>query len=307
MRLVTYRNAQGAISTGAVLGGRIVDIGGWLASLPPSTASAARSAATGRPLADHGMLRWLQGGAAARDALAAYLDTPAVAALPGIAIDDVMLYAPVPNPGKIVAIGRNYADHAKETGVTPFERPRIISKFPSSLRGHRTIVERPPGVVKFDFEVELAVVIGELAHRVSRHDAARHIAGYTIINDLSAREFQFDVSPAQTTYAKSGEGFAPMGPWLVTPDEIRDSRALDVTLHLNGKLMQAGNTRDLLFPVDVLIEYLSQYCVLEPGDIIATGTPAGIGAFRDPPLYLKPGDQLRLEVSEVGLLAHTIA
>lgn len=307
MKLVTYRTAQGAISTGVVLDGRIVDIEGWLDSLPPDSASSTRSAATGRPLAEHGMLRWLQGGAAAREALASYLGTPAVAASPGIALDDVMLYPPVPNPGKIVAIGRNYADHAKETGVSPFEKPRIISKFPSSLRGHRTIVERPPGVVKFDFEVELAVVIGELAHRVSRQDAAKHIAGYTIINDLSAREFQFDVSPAQTTYAKSGEGFAPMGPWLVTPDEIHDPCALDVKLHLNDEPMQAGNTRDLLFPVDVLIEYLSQYCVLEPGDIIATGTPAGIGAFRDPPLYLKPGDRLRLEVSEVGVLEHSIS
>jgi 2-keto-4-pentenoate hydratase/2-oxohepta-3-ene-1,7-dioic acid hydratase in catechol pathway len=307
MKLVTYRHTRGALSTGAVLDGRIVDIQGWLDALPPSATSLARSEATGRPPADHGMLRWLQGGTAARDALATYLGTPAVATSQGIAIDDVVLYAPVPNPGKIVAIGRNYADHAKETGVSPFEKPRIISKFSSSLRGHRAIVERPAGIVKFDFEVELAVVIGELAYRVSRHDAARHIAGYTIINDLSAREFQFDVSPAQTTYAKSGEGFAPMGPWLVTPDEIHDPRALDVTLHLNGERMQAGNTRDLLFPVDVLIEYLSQYCVLEPGDIIATGTPAGIGAFRDPPLYLKPGDQLRLEISEVGVLEHSIA
>jgi 2-keto-4-pentenoate hydratase/2-oxohepta-3-ene-1,7-dioic acid hydratase in catechol pathway len=307
MKLVTYRNTEGAISTGAVRDGRIIDIGDCLALLAPSAASAARSAATGRPLAVEGMLRWLQGGQAAHDALAAYLATPAIASSPGVGIADVMLYPPVPNPGKIVAIGRNYADHAKETGVAPFEKPRIISKFSSSLRGHRAIVERPPGVTKFDFEVELAVVIGELAHHVSRRDAARHIAGYTVINDLSAREFQFDVNPAQTTYAKSGEGFAPMGPWLVTPDEIHDPCALDVTLHLNGERMQAGNTRDLLFPVDILIEYLSQYCVLEPGDIIATGTPAGIGAFRDPPLYLKPGDRLRLEVSEVGVLEHSIA
>jgi 2-keto-4-pentenoate hydratase/2-oxohepta-3-ene-1,7-dioic acid hydratase in catechol pathway len=307
MKLVTYRNAHGAISSGVVRDGRIVDIDAWLARSPFSTASMARSAVSGRPLAERGVLRWLQGGAAARDALANYLDTPQAAATARVELDDVMLYAPVPNPGKIIAIGRNYADHAKETGVAPFEKPRIVSKFPSSLRGHRTIVEKPPGISKFDFEVELAVVIGEPAHRVSRQEAARHIAGYTVLNDLSARELQFDVSPAQTTYAKSGEGFAPMGPWLVTPDEIDDPTALDITLHLNGELMQTGNTRDLLFPVDVLIEYLSQYCVLESGDIIATGTPAGIGAFREPPLYLQSGDRLRLEVSKVGVLEHSIA
>jgi 2-keto-4-pentenoate hydratase/2-oxohepta-3-ene-1,7-dioic acid hydratase in catechol pathway len=307
MKLVTYRNAQGAIASGVVRDGRIVDISAWLAASPFSAASRERSAVTGRPLAHDGVLRWLQGGPAAHEALARYLDTQQAADTTGPRVDDVVLYPPVPNPGKIVAVGRNYADHAKETGVAPFEKPRIISKFASSLRGHRAVVERPPGVGKFDFEVELAVVIGEPAFRVARDDAARHIAGYTVINDLSAREFQFDINPAQTTYAKSGEGFAPMGPWLVTPDEIHDPDALDVTLHLNGELMQSGNTRDLLFPVDVLIEYLSQYCVLEPGDIIATGTPSGIGAFRDPPHYLQPGDRLRLEVSEVGVLEHSIA
>lgn len=307
MKLVTYRNEQGAIASGAVREDRIIDISAWLAGSLYSRASIERSVLTGRPLAEGGVLRWLQGGQAAHDALARYLDTQRARDATGPRLDDVVLYPPLSNPGKIVAIGRNYADHANETGVAPFEKPRIISKFASSLRGHRTIVERPAGIEKFDFEVELAVVIGEPAHRVSRQQAARHIAGYTVINDLSAREFQFDFNPAQTTYAKSGEGFAPMGPWLVTPDEIRDPAALDVTLHLNGELMQSGNTRDLLFPVDVLIEYVSQYCVLEPGDIIATGTPSGIGAFRDPPRYLQPGDRLRLAVSEVGELEHSIA
>ncbi|WP_233831701.1 fumarylacetoacetate hydrolase family protein [Paraburkholderia sp. ZP32-5] len=307
MKLVTYRTRDQRISCGAVLDGRIVDIAAWIETLPHAEASRARSLATGRPLAEGGLLRWLQAGTDARAALARRLDTLSASARgAGIALDDAMLYAPVPNPGKIVAVGRNYADHAKETGVDPFEKPRIISKFPSSVRGHRAAIERPPGVTKFDFEVELAVVIGEPAYRVSREQAARHIAGYTVLNDLSARELQFDVNPAQTTYAKSGDGFAPMGPWLVTPDEIDDPRALDVTLRLNGEPMQHGNTRDLLFPVDVLIEYVSQYCVLEAGDVLATGTPSGIGAFRQPPRFLQPGDALRLEVAQVGVLEHTI-
>lgn len=307
MKLVTYRTRDQRISCGAVLDGRIVDLDDWIVTLPHSEASRARSLATGKPLAERGLLRWLQGGVSAHAALAQYLATlPASALSAAIAIDDALLYAPVPNPGKIVAVGRNYADHAKETGVDPFEKPRIISKFPSSVRGHRAAIERPPGVSKFDFEVELAVVIGEPAHRVSRDQAARHIAGYTVLNDLSARELQFDVNPAQTTYAKSGEGFAPMGPWLVTPDAVNDPCSLDVTLHLNGEPMQHGNTRDLLFPVDVLIEYVSQYCVLEAGDVLATGTPSGIGAFRKPPRFLQPGDALRLEVAQVGVLEHTI-
>ncbi|MCX4160010.1 MULTISPECIES: fumarylacetoacetate hydrolase family protein [Paraburkholderia] len=304
MKLVTYRTRDQEIACGAVLDGRIVNLDDWIATVSPGEASRARSLVTGAPLAGRGLLRWLQGGTAAYEALARHLDT--LSARTGIAIDDVQLYAPVPNPGKIVAIGRNYADHAKETGVAPFEKPRIISKFASSVRGHRAAIERPPGIAKLDFEVELAVIIGEPAYRVSREQARRHIAGYMVLNDLSAREFQFDVNPAQTTYAKSGDGFAPMGPWLVTPDEIDDPCALDLTLHLNGEQMQHGNTRDLLFPVDVLIEYLSQYCVLEAGDVLATGTPSGIGAFRSPPRFLQPGDALRLEVAQVGVLEHTI-
>lgn len=171
----------------------------------------------------------------------------------------MQLFAPVPRPGKIVAIGRNYADHAKETGVSLFEKPRIISKLPSSVCGPGSHVPRPEGVAKLDFEVELAVVIGAFAQRVPMSQALSCVAGYTVLDDVSAREFQFDLNPAQTTFAKSMDRFCPMGPWL------------------------------------------------EPGVVIATGTPAGIGAFRNPPVWLQPGDHIRMEISRIGVLEHEIA
>jgi 2-keto-4-pentenoate hydratase/2-oxohepta-3-ene-1,7-dioic acid hydratase in catechol pathway len=209
----------------------------------------------------------------------------------------------VPRPGKIVAIGRNYADHAKETGVQPFEQPRIIAKLPSSVSAPGARVRKPRRVNKLDFEAELGVVIGTLAVNVPRDRAYEVIAGYTVLNDLSAREFQFDVAPPQTTFAKSMDGFWP---WLVTKDEIADPQQLDIKSYVNGVLMQHGNTSDMLFPIDRLIEYLSDYITLEPGDVIATGTPAGSGAFRAPPVWLQSGDRVRIEIDQVGVLEHEI-
>jgi 2-keto-4-pentenoate hydratase/2-oxohepta-3-ene-1,7-dioic acid hydratase in catechol pathway len=223
------------------------------------------------------------------------------------ALAEMRLEAPITRPGKIVAIGRNYADHAKETGVQPFEKPRIVSKFGSSVTRPGSMTVRPEGIVKLDFEVELAAVIGRSAKRVSRADALSHVAGYTILNDVSARELQFDINPAQTTFAKSMDGFCPMGPYLLTADELPNPQDLELSLWLNGEHMQHGHTRDMLFPVDALIEYISQYVTLEPGDVIATGTPAGIGAFRTPPVWLKPGDNLKLTITQLGELVHGIA
>jgi len=191
--------------------------------------------------------------------------------------------------------------------VQPFEKPRIISKFGSSVSGPGSLTVRPEGIVKLDFEVELAVVMGRSAKRVRRENALDFVAGYTILNDVSARELQFDINPAQTTFAKSMDGFCPMGPYLLTADELPDPQDLEVSLWLNGERMQHGHTRDMLFPVAVLIEYVTQYVTLEPGDVLATGTPAGIGAFRTPPLWLKPGDQLKLNITHLGTLTHGIA
>jgi 2-keto-4-pentenoate hydratase/2-oxohepta-3-ene-1,7-dioic acid hydratase in catechol pathway len=306
MKIVTYRKAGGPVQTGVVIDDRVLDISAWIAALPLSAEAQERNAASGLDAPVSGVIRWLQSGRDAIKALSAHVQE----ANAGTAYDllkDVQLHAPVPRPGKIIGVGRNYADHAKETGVAPFEKPRIIFKVSSSVTAPGAPVPRPAAVTKMDFEAELAVVIGGYGKDVPEADALSLVAGYTILNDLSAREFQFDIQPAQTTFAKSMDGFAPMGPWLVTRDEIPDPQTLDVSCWLNGVRMQHANTSDMLFPVATLIAYLSQFMTLEPGDVITTGTPAGIGAFRTPPVYLQPGDNLRFVVARIGSMEHQIA
>jgi 2-keto-4-pentenoate hydratase/2-oxohepta-3-ene-1,7-dioic acid hydratase in catechol pathway len=234
------------------------------------------------------MIDFLAAGAPALEVVASFLEGVRRSWNPAShqTLANARLLAPVPRPGKIVAIGRNYADHAAETGVKPFERPRIIAKLPSSVTGPGSVVQRPAGVTKLDYEVELGVVIGCRAKLVSRADALSVVAGYTVLNDLSAREFQFDVSPPQTTFAKSMDGFCPMGPWLVTRDEIPNPQTLTLKCWVNGELVQDGHTREMLFDIAHIIEYITNFITLEPGDVIATGTPAGIGAFRKPPRWL---------------------
>ena len=309
MKIITYRKDGGPVSTGVVIGEDVLDITAWIAALALSGQAEQHHATAGTAPPSGGIMRLLQAGSRALEMLAIHVQKAQTQAqLPSSTcpLKDVQLYAPVPRPGKIIGVGRNYADHAKETGVAPFESPRIIFKMPSSVAAPGAAVARPASVTKMDFEAELAVVIGGYGKDVAQAQALALVAGYTILNDLSAREFQFDISPAQTTFAKSMDGFAPMGPWLVTADEIKDPQTLDVSCWLNGAQMQHGHTADMLFPVATLIAYLSRFMTLEPGDVITTGTPAGIGAFRTPPVYLQPGDHLRFEVSGIGSMAHLI-
>jgi 2-keto-4-pentenoate hydratase/2-oxohepta-3-ene-1,7-dioic acid hydratase in catechol pathway len=290
MKLTSYEH-RGQLLVGAVVGERVVDLSSVVLSLGHDAISR------------DSMLALLAGGDAAMEAARKHL---AQASRQAIALNDVRLLAPIPRPGKIVAIGRNYFDHAAETGVKPFENPRIIAKLPSCVVGPGAVVRRPAGVMKLDYEVELGVVIGRRAKLVSRADALEYVAGYTILNDVSAREFQFDVSPAQTTFAKSMDDFCPLGPWIVTRDEIPDPQRLALKLWVNGELLQDGNTHDMIFGVAQLIEYISRYMTLEPGDVIATGTPAGVGAFRKPPRWLQPSDKVELEIAGIGRLLHWI-
>jgi len=294
MKLVSYRSDVGT-RVGAVVDGRVVELDPVLRDLDAGAPACGESP----------MLSLLRQGARGLVAVADHLGRVRSGDL-GPRLADVELLAPIPRPGKIVAVGRNYADHAAETGVRPFEAPRIIAKLSSSVAGPGSVVPRPEGVAKLDYEIELAAVIGSTARRVARADALATVAGYTILDDVSAREFQFDVSPPQTTFAKSMDGFCPMGPWLVTRDEIPDPQSLRLSTFVNGEQVQDGNTRDMLVDVAGLIEYISRYMTLEPGDIVATGTPAGVGAFRKPPRYLAPGDRLRLEISTIGVLEHAI-
>jgi 2-keto-4-pentenoate hydratase/2-oxohepta-3-ene-1,7-dioic acid hydratase in catechol pathway len=300
MKLVTYESL-GTHQVGAVMDGRIVD----LSHLIPGLSDAADDAGASSGVA---MIRFLAAGAAVVDAAQAYLSQVQRSGRRDeqITVTGATFAAPIPRPGKIVAIGRNYADHATESGVKPFENPRIIAKLPSSVTGPGAVVRRPQDVTKLDYEVELGVVIGRRAKCVPRGEALQAVAGYTVLNDVSAREFQFDVSPAQTTFAKSMDGFCPMGPWIVTRDEVPDPQDLTLRLWVNNELLQDGSTHDMIFGVAHLIEYISGFMTLEPGDVIATGTPAGVGAFRKPPRWLRPGDRLRLEVSRVGVLEHSI-
>lgn len=307
MKLISYREEAGCVKTGVVLGAKVLDVSDWISRQPVSRRARERAEQGGHPVASGGMLRLLQGGPDTMRKLDAHAATCAAQGGTRWAdLTSVRLYPPVPQPGKIIAVGRNYADHAKETGVAPFEKPRIVAKLSSCLASPGSIVARPAAVSKMDFEAELAVVIGDYGHCVSEARALQLVAGYSVLNDLSAREFQFDVSPPQTTFAKSMDGFCPMGPWLVTADEVGDPQALTVSCWVNGIRKQHASTADMLFPVAKLISYLSHFMTLEPGDVLATGTPAGIGAFRTPPEYLQPGDQLRLEVSRVGVLEHGI-
>nr|WP_205600970.1 fumarylacetoacetate hydrolase family protein [Halomonas socia] len=222
------------------------------------------------------------------------------------AIEAVSLLAPLDAPGKILGVGRNYGEHAAEGGLARQGCPRLFLKATSSVVGPGAAIIRPTGVTKLDWEHELAVVIGRPMKAVPQAEALDHVAGYTILNDVSAREFQFDVSPPQTSFAKSMDSFTPIGPWLVTRDEIPDPGALKLRCWVNDQLMQEGSVADMIFPVPYLLSYISQYMTLDPGDVIATGTPAGVGHFRDPPRYLTPGDQLRMEITKLGVLENSV-
>ncbi|HKC45083.1 MAG TPA: fumarylacetoacetate hydrolase family protein [Burkholderiales bacterium] len=305
MRLASFRGPGGEPRTGAVVRDRVIDLTDFVATLGVPADHAAALASRGLAAPPGGMLRLLYAGPQAMRQVAAHVEALSRDDA-GRPLAETALLAPIPRPGKVVAIGRNYADHAKETGVDPFEKPRIIAKLPSSVVGPGTVVRRPAPVTKLDFEAELAVIIGAFASSVPQARALEVVAGYTALDDVSAREFQFDVSPPQTTFAKSMDAFCPMGPWLVTRDEIPDPQTLEVACFVNGEAMQRGHTKDMIFPVDRLIAYITQYMTLEPGDVIATGTPAGVGAFREPPVWLKPGDRVRIEVSRIGALEHTI-
>ena len=207
--------------------------------------------------------------------------------------------APLSRTGHFIAIGLNYADHAAESNMPIPAEPIVFSKAPSCLCGPDDDIVIPPGSEKLDWEVELAVVIGRRCDRVGEADAPAHILGYAVCNDVSERAWQIERG-GQWIKGKSAPTFGPVGPWIVTPDEIADPQALDMFLDVNGAPAQRGNTGTMIFSVAYLVSYLSQFMVLEPGDIITTGTPPGVGMGRKPPLYLKAGDRMRLGIAGLG-------
>jgi len=209
------------------------------------------------------------------------------------------LGAPVAGTGKLIAIGLNYADHAEEAGLTVPPEPVVFMKATSSICGPDDDVECPRGSEKLDWEVELAFVIGTRAKYVTLEDAMDHVAGYMICNDVSERSFQIERS-GQWVKGKSHDTFAPLGPWLVTKDEIKDPQALDLWLNVNGVRRQTGTTATMVYGVAFLVHYLSQFMTLEPGDIITTGTPPGVGMGLKPPKFLHPGDVIELGITGLG-------
>lgn len=222
---------------------------------------------------------------------------------PGIALD-VRLTSPICRPSKIICLGKNYAEHAKEGGFDNPDKPLLFSKAPSALSGPFDPILLPKSCGQIDWEVELAVIIGKACKRVSRANAMEYIAGFTVMNDVSAREAQF--GDGQWFRGKSLDTFAPLGPALVTPDEIGDINNLQLTTRVDGVLMQDGNTADLIFDIPFLIEYISKDMTLIPGDVISTGTPSGVGIFRNPPIVLKPGNVVECWIESIGSITNTV-
>lgn len=213
-------------------------------------------------------------------------------------------FAPIPRPGKVICIGLNYRDHAAESNMPIPERPVVFSKFATSVIGPGEQVILPTSSTQVDYEAELAVVIGRRAKNVSASRALDYVLGYTCFNDVTARDFQF--ADGQWQRGKSCDTFAPMGPTIVTSDAVPDPHKLSIKLILNGKTMQDSNTDQLIFGVPELVEFLSQTITLEPGDVIATGTPPGVGFARKPPVFLQPGDEMQVVIEKVGFLGNSV-
>ncbi len=229
----------------------------------------------------------------------------AAAALHGRALDEIELLPVVPDPGKVVCAGVNYADHRDETGRAHAEHPTLFVRFADSQVGHGRDVCVPDVSAALDYEGELAVVIGEPAYKVSPADALSHVAGYACFDDFTVRDFQRHSS--QFTPGKNFLGVGAFGPWLVTADEIPDVTALMLETRVNGEVRQSARVSEMIFSIPELIAYVTSFTRLETGDVLVTGTPGGVGYFRDPPLVLVPGDVVEVEIDGVGLLRTPIA
>lgn len=286
MKLVTFMHA-GEVALGALDGDSVVN----LSDPGGAPGSITRSMLTLLDAGPEGLQR-------AAERLAASSDADRVP------IADVVFLPPVPRPGKVIALGRNYAAHAAEGGAKPPAFPMLFHKTHTSLTGHEQPIIIPTGMTHVDYEGELAVVIGRTCKNVRPEEALAYVAGYAVANDVSEREFQKRTS--QFASGKMIDTFGPIGPALVTADEIDDVQALGIRTRLNGAEMQSSNTRMMIFDVAFTISYISRLSTLEPGDIILTGTPEGVGFARTPPVYLQSGDVVEVEIDGVGLLRNPV-
>ncbi len=281
MRLVSYQSATGPRVAG-VRQGQFIDLAANDATLP-STMEALL--------------------AAGPDALTRAAEVNAK----GKPLDgEVQLLAPVPRPGKVLCVGLNYADHARESGQQPPPEPVLFNKLLTAVSAPGAPIVVPRISQEVDYEAELVVVIGRQGRYIPESDALDYVAGYTVGNDVSARDWQLRKPGGQWLLGKTFDGFAPFGPHLVTADEVGNPGKLRIQLRLNGQTMQDSTTEQLIFSIDKLVSYVSQVCTLLPGDIIFTGTPPGVGAARKPPVFLKPGDIVEVEIEKLGVLRNPV-
>jgi acylpyruvate hydrolase len=250
------------------------------------------------------LLRWPSGLEVVDQIVQRYEEAPKDERILTHTLGDVKLEAPVPRPGKIICLGKNYLDHIQETGSSVPEFPPVFSKWPSCVIGPGETIPIPKISDEIDWEVELAIVIGRTCKDVSKKEALEYVAGYTIVNDVSARDIQ--IGDGQWVRGKSLDGFCPMGPCLVTTDELGAADSLKMTTEVNGVLMQDSSTSNLIYDVPKIVSGLSESFTMEPGDVIATGTPAGVGFVKDPPVFLKPGDEVELYIEKIGTLTNPV-
>ena len=274
MRFVSFRRANGKVEAGVLSGDKIVSL-----------------TAAGFP----DMISVIQSGDKIREQVASWVDIP---------LSSVKLTAPIPRPPKLICVGLNYRDHAMESKMEIPAVPTIFNKFPNVVIGPDEPIVLPRNSTRPDYEAEFAFVIGKGGRHIAAGNWREHVFGYTIVNDVSARDFQMATS--QWLMGKTFDTFAPMGPALVTADEIADPHTLDISLSINGEVLQSSNTRELIFKIPELIAFLSSVVTLEPGDVVSTGTPAGVGFARKPPRFLKPGDEVVVRVDGIGELRNPV-
>jgi acylpyruvate hydrolase len=306
MRIVRFSRNGDAPRLGCLVDGdQVMDLAAscaaWLRSRgvrQPSALAAAVFPASTR--------EFLEVGVAAQDALAQMTEAARARRFDPVTapLGSVRLHAPIHDPGKFICIGLNYRDHAAEANAQIPAYPPVFAKFANAILDPGQPILRPRGEKTLDWEVELGVVIGKPAKHVSREQALEYVYGYTIVDDASAREHQFHTT--QWGAGKMGDTLAPVGPWIADRADIPDPHVLDLKTWVNGTLMQNGNTRNFIYDVAYVISYLSGFMTLEPGDLIATGTPAGVGFARKPPVTLQPGDRVRMEITGLGTLENTV-
>jgi 2-keto-4-pentenoate hydratase/2-oxohepta-3-ene-1,7-dioic acid hydratase in catechol pathway len=311
MKLVTYSGPNGA-ALGVVDGDFVVDVGaalewgGLLKKPEPELRPAIEKLEANDPPVD--MIDLLGRGPEYLAALRQVIMS-ALTAAPDeegllTPLAEARLRAPIVRPSKITCVGLNYADHAAEQGIEAPKTPVFFLKSSNTVIGPGDSIRIPPNTAEPDYEAELAVVIGKGGSRIPQERAWEHVAGYTILNDVTARDMQHD--DKQWFRGKSCDTFAPTGPWIVTTDEIADPHALAISLTLNGETMQGSNTSNLIHRIDFLISYLSQSLTWEPGDLISTGTPPGVGFARKPPVFIKAGDEISVTVEGIGTLTNPV-